>query len=54
MQIVGSDVNPWVVIVVATPIVWALALASWRFVERPALKRKPHPTRVPGPEPTRP
>lgn len=47
VQVVGADVNPWVVIVVATPVVWALAIASWRFVERPALKRKPRPTRVP-------
>lgn len=47
VQVLGSDIHPWVVIAIATPIVWALALASWRLVERPALARKPHPTRLP-------
>lgn len=44
--VAGPDVSPWVVIAVSTPIVWALAIASWRLVERPALAHKPHPTRV--------
>ena len=47
VQVVGDDVHPWVVIAIATPVVWALALASWRLVERPALARKPRPTRLP-------
>jgi peptidoglycan/LPS O-acetylase OafA/YrhL len=44
VQVAGPDTSPWVVIVVATPIVWVLAILSWRLVERPALRRKPHPT----------
>ncbi|WP_159083858.1 acyltransferase family protein [Nocardioides terrigena] len=40
----GVD-NPWVVMAVSTPIVWVLAIASWRLIERPALRRKPRPTR---------
>ncbi len=36
--------DPWVVMAVATPVVWLLAIASWRLVERPALRHKPHPT----------
>lgn len=36
--------DPWVLMALATPIVWLLAIASWRLVERPALRRKPHPT----------
>ena len=47
VQVLGDDVHPWLVIVIATPVVWALALASWRLVERPALARKPRPTRMP-------
>ena len=39
----GVD-NPWVVLVVATPVVWLLAIMSWRLVERPMLRLKPHPT----------
>lgn len=41
---VGVD-DPWVMIAVATPVVWLLAIASWRLVERPALRHKPRPVR---------
>ncbi|HET6692864.1 MAG TPA: acyltransferase, partial [Pedococcus sp.] len=44
VQVAGNDADPWLVIGVATPIVWLLALASWRLVERPALRHKPRPT----------
>lgn len=46
IQVVGPDISPWTVLVVATAIVWLLAIASWRLIERPALRRKPHPTRA--------
>jgi peptidoglycan/LPS O-acetylase OafA/YrhL len=46
----GAD-DPWVVMAVATPIVWLLAIASWRLVERPALRRKPRPTAAPAGDP---
>ena len=46
----GAD-DPWVVIAIATPIVWLLAIASWRLVERPALRRKPRPTAAPAGDP---
>lgn len=46
VQVAGNDASPWLVIAVATPIVWLLAIASWRLVERPALRHKPHPSRV--------
>ncbi|MBD3926652.1 acyltransferase [Nocardioides cavernae] len=39
----GNDANPWLVTAIATPVVWLLALASWRLVERPALRHKPRP-----------
>ena len=42
--LVGNDADPWLVIGIATPVVWLLALASWRLVERPALRHKPRPT----------
>ena len=48
IQVLGGDIHPWVVIGLATPVVWLLALASWRLVERPALRRKPRPSRVPA------
>ena len=44
VQVAGNDSHPWLVIGVATPVVWLLALASWRLVERPALRLKPRPT----------
>lgn len=46
VQVAGPDTSPWWVITVATPIVWILAIASWRLVERPALRHKPRPTRA--------
>ena len=36
--------SPWLMLALATPVVWLLAIASWRLVERPALRLKPHPT----------
>lgn len=44
VQVAGEDAGPWLVILVATPIVWLLAITSWRLVERPALRHKPRPT----------
>lgn len=44
VQLVGNDAHPWLVTGIATPVVWLLALASWRLVERPALRHKPRPT----------
>ncbi|GAA5123436.1 acyltransferase [Alloalcanivorax gelatiniphagus] len=43
----GID-DPWLVLVIATPVVWLLAIASWRLIERPALRHKPHPTAPPA------
>jgi peptidoglycan/LPS O-acetylase OafA/YrhL len=43
----GVD-DPWVVMAVATPVVWLLAIASWRLIERPALRHKPRPTAPPS------
>ena len=40
----GAD-SPWVVMAVATPVVWVLAIASWRLIERPALRHKPRAAR---------
>jgi peptidoglycan/LPS O-acetylase OafA/YrhL len=48
VQVLGDDIHPWLLVVLATPIVWLLAIASWRLVERPALARKPRPSRVPA------
>lgn len=44
VMVAGNDADPWLVTGIATPVVWLLALASWRLVERPALRRKPQPT----------
>ena len=44
VQVAGNDASPWLVIVVATPIVWLLAIASWKLVEAPALRHKPRPS----------
>lgn len=49
VQLVGNDVDPWLVTGIATPVVWLLAIASWRLVERPALRHKPK--RAPEPRP---
>jgi peptidoglycan/LPS O-acetylase OafA/YrhL len=46
----GAD-DPWVVMAIATPVVWLLAIASWRLVERPALRLKPRPTASPAGDP---
>lgn len=43
VHLMGTDTRPWTVIGIATPVVWLLAIASWRFVERPALRHKPKP-----------
>ena len=45
VQVGGEDTSPWLVIAVATPIVWLLAITSWRMIERPALRHKPRPVR---------
>lgn len=43
--LVGAGVDdPWAIIAIATPVVWLLAIASWRLVERPALRHKPKPS----------
>jgi peptidoglycan/LPS O-acetylase OafA/YrhL len=44
IQVAGVDASPWLVLVVATPVVWLLAIASWRLIERPALRHKPRPS----------
>jgi peptidoglycan/LPS O-acetylase OafA/YrhL len=36
-----DGIGPWGVILLATPIVWLLAMASWHLVEHPALRHKP-------------
>ena len=41
VQEIAGRLEPWCVIALATPIVLALAYASWRLVERPALRHKP-------------
>ena len=37
----NDSIGPWILIGVATPVVWLLAQASWHLVEHPALRRKP-------------
>ena len=44
IQVAGADASPWLVLAVATPVVWLLAIASWRLIERPALRHKPRPS----------
>jgi peptidoglycan/LPS O-acetylase OafA/YrhL len=46
----GVD-DPWVMMALATPVVWLLAIASWRLIERPALRHKPRPTAPPAGDP---
>jgi len=41
----GDAVAPGKILVIAFPIAWLLGLASWRLVERPALRLKPSTTR---------
>lgn len=43
--------DPWLMMAIATPVVWLLALASWRLIERPALRHKPRPTAPPAGDP---
>jgi peptidoglycan/LPS O-acetylase OafA/YrhL len=43
VQILGPDTSPALMILVCTPVVWLLAITSWRLVERPALRHKPAP-----------
>lgn len=45
VQVGGPDTSPWTIMLLATPVVWLLAIASWRLVERPALRHKPRPVR---------
>lgn len=47
---IGGGVQPWQVFVISMPIAWLLGLASWRIVERPALRRKPRAAVAPRPE----
>lgn len=46
----GVD-DPWSMMALATPVVWLLAIASWRLIERPALRHKPRPTAPPAGDP---
>jgi peptidoglycan/LPS O-acetylase OafA/YrhL len=39
-------INPYLLFGATLPIVWLIALASWRLVERPALARKPRAPRI--------
>lgn len=48
IQLAGNDASPWLVTGVAVPIVWLLALASWRLVEAPALRHKPKSRSAPA------
>lgn len=63
----GPDVSVLVVIAVSLPVTFALAMLSWRFVEKPALRlkrvavgtrrvaaRPPEPQPQPQPEPSQP
>jgi peptidoglycan/LPS O-acetylase OafA/YrhL len=47
-------INPYLLFGATLPIVWLIALASWRLVERPALARKPRAPRLPEGELQRP
>lgn len=39
----GGNVSPAAIMLISFPIAWLLGLASWRLIERPALKLKPKP-----------
>lgn len=41
IQLFDQDISPWLVILIATPVVWTLAMISWHLVEQPALRHKP-------------
>ncbi len=43
-----DGLGPWGVIALATPVVWVLAMLSWHFVERPALRHKPRSSARPA------
>jgi peptidoglycan/LPS O-acetylase OafA/YrhL len=56
VHVLGGDVSAFAVLALSLPITYALAMLSWRFVERPALRLKnavagPRPQRAPQPEP---
>ena len=40
----GGAASPWLVVGVSLPVAYLLAMASWRFVEQPALRLKPRLT----------
>lgn len=40
VNLLGREVGPWGVTLIATPVVLVLAWLSWRLVERPALRRR--------------
>ena len=41
VQVTGDDLGPWVLIAIATPVVYALAQISWHLIEAPSLRHKP-------------
>jgi len=45
VSIAGPQIGPWMLQLIATPIVLLLAFLSWRFVEKPALSLKKRWTR---------
>jgi peptidoglycan/LPS O-acetylase OafA/YrhL len=47
---IGDDVTPLQIFAVSLPIAWLCGLASWRLVERPALRLKPRAAAAPRPE----
>jgi len=40
VHLVGGAMNPWLLLIMAWPITYALSFASWRFIEKPALSLK--------------
>lgn len=50
VQVVGST-SPLTNVLVAGPVAWLIALASWRLVEQPALRFKPKQPVQPSPQP---
>jgi peptidoglycan/LPS O-acetylase OafA/YrhL len=41
VQVTGDDLGPWVLIAIATPVVYTLAQISWHLIEAPSLRHKP-------------